>query len=138
MKTTRISIIIFSLFFIINTCLSYPEHVHQYIIRNAYSLLQYQLGYAVPIMSNRVGYMQEGTGPFNPGGLLVIGGYREDHDDVIFGWEGIWEWRSTMTHFWKADNSDEHTWNYGGLGTYYANAFQKVRKFFYGGYSLKY
>lgn len=103
--------------------------VHQHMVREAYKLLKHYVGQDIYKMKDHIGYNQEGTAPFTPGGLVVIGAYREDYEDLTN--EGQYWPNQTMTHFWDPDFSDDQgglTWN----GYEYSNALEKAIKY-YGG-----
>ena len=64
------------------TIYGHGEGVHQHMVREAYKLLKYFVGQDIREMKDHVGYNEEGNGQFNPGGLIVIGAYQEDHSDA--------------------------------------------------------
>jgi len=122
--------------------LAHQELVHQYIVREAYQVLRSQIGFEVPTMGQKVGTTEQGTGPFIPGGLLVIGAYREDRDDIVWGYGTVHYSQSvSVTHFWDPDNGDgSHCcthWCVLPQLYCYENAYEKAQKFIYGGYELK-
>ena len=52
------------------------------MIRKAYKLLKEYLGQDITELLEHLGYEEQGNGQFNPGGLVVIGAYQEDHSDA--------------------------------------------------------
>jgi hypothetical protein len=56
-------------------------------------------------MHNFVGTTETGSGPFSSGGWLVVGAWREDEEDIVFGHTGPFH---SCTHFWKADDGVEN------------------------------
>lgn len=126
--------ILYFVFYSLTICdTKQDEHVHQYIVREAYKLLKYQLGFDIPVMRYKVGNTEEGTGPFSPGGLLVIGAHREDQEDIVFGHGNYFT--HSCTHFWDSDCGDTEKWNYD-LGSLYENAYEKAIKYFNGQYGF--
>ena len=107
------------------------QPVHQYLVREAYNLLKFQLGYDVPEMVDHVGNTQTGSHAFNPGGFLVIGAWREDEEDLVYGYNSLPKSPyHTCTHFWKSDDGDGARWTVG-IGTW-ENAYEKANKYIYG------
>lgn len=121
--------------FLISTLYAHGEGVHQHMVREAYKLLKYSIGQDIREMMDHVGYNQEGNGQFNPGNLMVIGAYQEDHSDATNESYGFSGWLVSNTHFWEPDQGDNSTFYY--LGNNYSNAYQKARKYIYGGYELR-
>ncbi len=109
--------------------------VHQHMVREAYKLLKHYVGQDIREMKDHVGYNEEGSGQFNPGGKIVIGAYQEDYSDATNEGYGFAGWFVTCTHFWDPDQGDNSTFNYEGNS--YSNAYQKARKYLYGGYELR-
>lgn len=62
---------------------------HQHLVREAYNLLKYQLGCDITEMVNHIGNNEIGTHYFDPGGLVVIGAYREDLEDIVYRLCGV-------------------------------------------------
>ena len=93
----------------------------------------------IPTMHDHVGTNQKGHANFIPGDKIVIGAYREDKSDIVWGY-GIPQWpiesTSTVTHFWNPDYGDNSKFDLGILGKY-PNAYQKALKYIYGGWELK-
>jgi len=79
------------------------------MVREAYKLLKQYAGQDIYKMKDHIGYDELGTGPFAPGGLVVIGAYREDYEDLTN--EGQYWPNQTMTHFWDPDQGDNSTFN---------------------------
>jgi hypothetical protein len=67
--------------------LAHKQHVHQYIVREGYNLLRLQMGVDIPTMVDHVGWTEGYAGdlPFLTG-LLTAGAWREDLEDVIYGY----------------------------------------------------
>ncbi|MGH2569378.1 MAG: hypothetical protein ACRDGA_13655, partial [Bacteroidota bacterium] len=122
------------------------EHVHQYISREAYQLLSTQFC-DISILKDRVGNIETGQGPFTPGGLIVIGAFREDRDDPVwgYGWQGNpFGWQkpretSSVTHFWDADHGNQYCTHFcfDPVLNCYPNAYEKALKYIYGGWELQ-
>ena len=109
----------------------HEQHVHQYITMEAYKLLKMQLGYDIRSMKDRVGdwtsfYFGERAWQR---GYITTGAYREDEDDVVYGYSksnpptltgitgSVYDFITifgglrpdgfvSSTHFWYADDSD--------------------------------
>ncbi len=94
---------------------AHGQHVHQYVVKEAYQLLRTQLGYDVPGMVNHVG----GLEPFYAGDYawqrpyLTTGAWREDDEDPVFGYRlsNLLNNYSlvSISHFWDADQGDLNT-----------------------------
>lgn len=98
--------------------------VHQQMGREAYKLLKLYVGQDIYKMKDPIGYNEEGTGPFTPGGLVVIGAFQEDQEDITG--EGDAFPNTTMTHFWNPNCTDDQgsfTWS----GYEYSNALEKQK-----------
>lgn len=112
---------------------------HQHLVREAYKLLQIQYNINIPIMHDHVGTNQKGHANFIPGDKIVIGAYREDKSDIVWGY-GVPQWpiesSATVTHFWNPDYGDNSKFDLGILGKY-PNAYQKALKYIYGGWELQ-
>jgi len=113
------------------------QRVHQYIVVEAYKLLKAQLGYDIPIMKDHVGTTETGYGRFLPGGLMVIGAFREDEEDIVYGYGDPFGANISSTHFWDADRGDGSQFKSSPLNTMYPNAYAKANKFIYGGYKIQ-
>ncbi|MDF1613319.1 hypothetical protein [Stygiobacter electus] len=72
-----------------NVISAYERNTHQYVVRQAYELVKSFYGADIPILKQHLGSNEIGTGIFEPGNLLVIGAAREDIEDIIYGYEGI-------------------------------------------------
>ena len=57
-------------------------------------------------MYQHLGATEQGDYAFNPGGLLVIGAYREDMEDMVYWYGATPDLTATVTHFWEPDNGD--------------------------------
>ncbi|MDX9924885.1 MAG: hypothetical protein RBS48_08975, partial [Ignavibacteriaceae bacterium] len=130
--------IIFAILFFIfsgNRIYAHGEGVHQHMVREAYKLLKHFIGQDIREMKDHVGYNEQGNGQFNPGNLIVIGAYQEDHSDATNEGSGIGGFMASNTHFWDPDQGDNSKFNI--LGISYSNAYQKARKYINGGYELR-
>lgn len=64
--------------------LSHDPYTHQLIVREAYKLLKAQRG-PIPVMDTHLGFEETGSGPWKTG-LMVTGAWREDEEDVVYGY----------------------------------------------------
>lgn len=145
-----LSLFIFITFFRGNV-FSHDQRIHQYIVREGYSLLKKYLGDTdiMPLM-DKIGTIHSGFwmnywpdhgAPWGEG-KVVTGAFREDEEDPVFKYGSdvtVWPTRmlfATLTHFWQADFGDDALSNldWGGMGI--PNAFQKVKKYLYGGWDF--
>lgn len=62
--------------------IQHKESVHQYIVREAYKLLESQIG-EIPALKGHLGYSEVGTRPWQTG-KIVTGAWREDLEDVVY------------------------------------------------------
>ncbi|KAF0149749.1 MAG: hypothetical protein FD143_2697 [Ignavibacteria bacterium] len=118
---------------ITNLLLAHERLVHQYIVREAYKLLKFYVGQDIYKMKDHIGYNEIGTGPFTPGGLVVIGAHREDEEDLTGEAAGFPN--TTMNHFWNPNHTDNNGGfvnQYDPSGYEYANALEKAKKYFGG------
>ena len=126
---TKRGYLILLVFISSNLLFAHGTLVHQHMVREAYKLLKIYVGQDIYKMKDHIGYNEEGTGPFTPGGLVVIGAFQEDEEDITG--EGDASPNTTMTHFWNPNCTDDQggfTWN----GYEYSNALEKAKKY-YGG-----
>jgi hypothetical protein len=73
----------------INYC--HDQHVHQYVVVEAYKLLKYNIGYSISEFENHIGGI---GGSFNGDfawqkPYITTGAFREDEEDVIFNYDVI-------------------------------------------------
>jgi len=113
---------------------AHGQGTHQHMVREAYKLLKSFLGQDVFDMMDHVGYNEQGSDIYNPGGSLVIGVYREDEEDATYYASGLGGYNVTNSHFWNADMGDNDTFDY--LGISYPNAYEKAITYFYGDYVM--
>ncbi|MDQ7816411.1 MAG: T9SS type A sorting domain-containing protein [Melioribacteraceae bacterium] len=92
---------------------AHKEWVHQYILRQAFTLLEYQHGKMSPLFES---YFKDASGNFYPYGSpshqsvshAIGGAWAEDHSDVVFGYCGFpipfTECTAvSASHFWNPD-----------------------------------
>lgn len=115
--------------FLSNFIFPHKQHVHQYISKEAYTLLKNRLGYDIRVMKDRIGGLDAyyvGPGPWQLG-YITTGAWREDIEDVVYGYSNNHipdgatsqffqslikainnnnEYYSSITHFWYADDGD--------------------------------
>lgn len=121
--TKKLTSILFFLTFI-NLNYSHTERVHQYIVQESYKLLKLYLGNKdIPKMQANLGYKETGgflswvdRGSDYIDGTICAGAYREDVQDIVYGYGEAWgipiadqtaqEWYASVTHFWEADQGD--------------------------------
>ncbi len=115
---------------------AHKEWVHQYQVKQAYLLLQNQMGQAIPQMSQFVGLNVNGPGELRWRTRSIVGGaWREDLEDVVWGIgsapppEIPCGLDPSSTHFWDADAGENSTieipWPGNACGGI-PNAYQKV------------
>lgn len=121
--------ILLIILFLSNFVFAHKQHVHQYISKEAYTLLKNQLGYDIRVMKDRIGGLDSyyvGPGPWQLG-YITTGAWREDIEDVVYGYSNNHipdgatsqffqslikainnnnEYYSSITHFWYADDGD--------------------------------
>ena len=129
MKTRILLLLMFSLFF--STSYANKEWVHQYIVQQAYNLLVNHHSFNLPEIAAHMGEYGPGEGPWKTGSILT-GAWREDTWDVMGNSGSL-----SGNHFWQADISDIQTNWIIGIGDQ-INAYQKVLKYAYGGWTLEY
>lgn len=89
------------------TCFGHQQHVHQYITKEAYYLLENYLNFTIQEMSQHLD-----AGPVGPAwtnGTLLAGAWREDEEDIVYNNVGITPWDEayvTASHFWDPDRGD--------------------------------
>lgn len=129
----------------------HEQHVHQYITKEAYYLLEDYLNFTIPEMSQ---HLDNGpVGPAWTNGTLLAGAWREDEEDIVYQYDlfspgDAWHVLRSITHFWDADNGDynENTFDVswdaplgptftGTIGPY-PNSYSKIINLGYGYYPL--
>jgi len=110
---------------------AHKEWVHQHIVKQAYQLLVNHYDFDLSIIGAHLGSDGPGNGPWRTGEILT-GAWREDMEDFI-GNSGSWG----GNHFWVADISDTQKNWIVDIGDQ-INAYQKVLKYAYGGWTLEY
>ncbi len=114
----------------------HAQAVHQYLVREAYNVIRTQIGYDIPVLMDHIGNHEIGITHFNPGGLLVIGAFREDEEDIVFNYGGPFGWNVSSTHFWEPDDGDGSKFQ-NSIGEVFENAYYKASMLLYGGYELR-
>jgi hypothetical protein len=132
---------------------AHKQHVHQYLVKEAYALLKQAYGHDISRMQDHIG----GLEAFYAGdsawqrSYLTTGAWREDDEDLIFGYnnyDGIPNYAlNSITHFWYADDGDM-TKNYFRVRPVsylpafdigpYENAYDKFKRFVDGGWIINY
>jgi len=134
-----------------NKNFAHEQHVHQYIVKEAYELLLATANLTIWEMQNHIG----GLDPFYRGDyawhrpFITTGAWREDEEDPVFNHDfifthGINIALVSITHFWDADNGDLATNMfpivYPPIPTFeigpYENAYDKLLKYRDGGWVL--
>lgn len=149
MTTSKMLKILLFVFVLSTTIHPHSERVHQYLAREAYKLLKLYLGNKdIPIIQNNLGYKE--TGNFlswvNRGsdfidGTICAGAYREDVQDIVYGYGEAWgipaidqtaqEWLASVTHFWEADQGDNALTNLDWVPhLQIPNAYQKIMRYY--------
>ena len=132
-----------------NISYAHTERVHQYLAREAYKLLKLYLGNKdIPVMFNNLGYKETGNflswvdrGSDFVDGTICAGAYREDVQDIVYGYGEAWgipaidqtaqEWLASVTHFWEADQGDNAPTNLDWVpNLQIPNAYQKILRYF--------
>ena len=110
---------------------------HKHIVQEAYKRLKLHLGYDISELQKHIGDNQNGSDQFNPGGLVVIGAFREDEEDIVYKYGGIGDINVSNTRFWKADDGDNVSTSFpfplSVIGSF-PNAFEKAKKYINGDY----
>lgn len=95
-----------------NMIYGHSERVHQYIVREAFKLLQMQIGRDIPRMAAHVGTTEtngysssssRGSDDYSSG-KIVCGAFREDVTDILWGYGNAvnpitQHWLASVTHF---------------------------------------
>ncbi len=113
-----------------------PEHIqdiHKYITHQAWELVKaHYPGVHNSEMNRRIGDWQDGglngSGPWQKG-KVVTGAFREDEEDVLYGYPFPY---TSATHFWDADHGDNSVFNPPPHNRTYENAFRKLQSFWSG------
>lgn len=134
----RILLTVVALLLFVCTSNGHLQNVHQYIVREAYTLLRNTAGADIPTMRDHVGVSQTGSRPWQTG-FIVTGAWREDEEDPIYGYDNSWPPGVSGSHFWKADGGDESdvTLRWIAFGTpdqiTVPSAYKKIRRYGYPG-----
>jgi len=139
MKNGIISLVV--LLSAVGIAYSHKQGTHQHIVREAYKLLEEQVpAMSISVMKDYVGTDQT-DGPWTVG-RIVIGAYREDEEDIVYGICGANITGcslTTNTHFWNADNGDNHLshlWDPTRGWADYENALQKANHLWFGTHTI--
>jgi hypothetical protein len=92
---------------------AHKQHVHQYIVREAYHLLRTYTGKVIPVIHDHIGGLES----FYAGDsawqrpFVTTGAWREDEEDVVYGYRNISPFFKdlalvSITHFWNADKGN--------------------------------
>ncbi len=117
------------LLFISSSLYAHKEWVHTYVVKQAYELLKlhYPQFIHTELNSVIVDYNRGCSGWPWQYGTITAGAYREDCEDPIFHKRGVFSQRTTITHFWDADDINPYAKIViDGLRGEYENAFQKI------------
>ncbi len=138
--------IIFVLFFLLfgrTQTFAHKQHVHQYIVHEAYNLLKLQVG-EIPTMASHISTDEGGGGGTWASGLITAGAWNEDEEDVVYHIKEAPYNKPfiSSTHFWDADQGDDNESRLQGkrTGIYFSftvqNAYQKIRAYRDGGWTM--
>lgn len=129
---------------------AHAQHVHQYIVKEAYELLRAQHG-DIPEMQNHVGGLEQSYAGAYAWQLpyLTTGAWREDVEDPIFGYRinNLLNNYSlvSISHFWDADQGDlnSNLFRVNPIGIPfdigpYENSYDKLMRYASGGWILWY
>jgi hypothetical protein len=136
-----------------NQIFAHGQHVHQYIVKEAFELLLATANLEITEMQNHIG----GLDPFYRGDyawhrpFITTGAWREDEEDPIFNYDFIFISGFnialvSITHFWDADDGDLNNNMFPivipvppfpshNIGPY-ENAYNKLLKYKDGGWVL--
>ena len=151
-----IKYLIILLFLFTNIIFPHKQRVHQYMVREAYKLLKlYNNNQDIPELLNNLGTTHSGgyLGSFplsdngHPwvDGKIVAGAFREDEEDVVYGYGDFAGDASryalaSITHFWRSDEGDNNpsyinflpdSPEYLQYSGYFPNAYQKMYVYAY-------
>jgi len=129
---------IFLLFILLNSMLiySHKQAVHMYITQEGYTLLKNYIGRDIAEMMNHVNLRDGYVKPIWQNLNIMAGAWREDEEDIVFGY--CWQsgWSASISHFWDSDDGDftQNTFLIeSGVGTIgsYRNTYDKLQYFAY-------
>jgi hypothetical protein len=109
------------------------QDIHKYITYQAWELVKAEHPEVInSVMNQRIGHWQDGslngTGPWQKGNV-VTGAYREDEEDVVYGYPFPYV---SATHFWDADLGDNAGFNPPPYNHIYENAYKKMQAYWSG------
>jgi hypothetical protein len=137
----------------------YAEKVHQYIVQEAYKLLELQFG-TFSELKNHIGPIENWVASGYQTQYITHGAFIEDVNDPVYGYSGFFEgvpildplmdagWLigtfgttddktlASLTHFWRADLGDTHKWQYSVHNA--PNAYMKAQKYMNGGWDVSF
>ncbi|MFA5404004.1 MAG: hypothetical protein WC358_03620, partial [Ignavibacteria bacterium] len=138
----------FILFFIVSLFQFYPLYSqtdleqlhHKYLVVQAWNIVRQQHSEVINSeMQNRMQFSPETYGDWwnteYDGlyawhkGKIISGAFREDEEDVVFDYDGLFNANVTNTHFWITDPSEggSDNWKFSPpYGGNYENAYQKA------------
>lgn len=134
----KISLIFFICLISSQDLFSHKEWVHQYIVKEAYKLLELEVG-EIEVLKNHMGMNFTGNvsakdNPWYRDESVVIGAWREDEYDPIWGYGGGYGigtgFSASMTHFWDADFGDNNKLDFAGNS--YENSLEKAKLYMFG------
>lgn len=133
---TLLLITVMAIFVTSSSHSQHAEHVqdvHKYITYQAWELVKSQYpGVVNSEMNRRIGHWQDGsingTGPWQKG-MVITGAFREDEEDVVYGYPFPY---TSATHFWDADLGDNSIFNPPPHNRNYENAYRKLQSYWTG------
>lgn len=113
---------------------AHTQYIHMYLTQEGYSLLRNHLGTDVTEILNHIG--NGSVGPIWTNKNILSGAWREDEEDIVYGYGYPFDWVVSISHFWDADNGDfsyntfQLERDLGNIGPY-RNAYDKIRSYAY-------
>jgi hypothetical protein len=123
---------------------AHKEWVHQYMVRESYKMLKNTKGvnynvfsdiqFGLNFWSGGGDYFGEGNpnDPWNTNSPIIVGVWREDKEDIVFGYDRFHCGDATNSHFWVADKGDNHQTHISIICNAY-NSWQKARIMLFNG-----
>ncbi|MEY4875342.1 MAG: hypothetical protein RL708_491, partial [Bacteroidota bacterium] len=136
---------------IYSNCFAHKEWVHQYMVQEAYKMLQNQVGINTNIFEpTQFGINSSGANFYGDGNFqnddpwittqpIVTGAWWEDNQDIVWGYKTFLVYPTSgdasVCHFWMADNGDYQQtylsappWSFNAY-----NAYDKAQKLLFPG-----